>query len=326
MRRLRQTVLPRVLLALSCLVAAVACADAGDSAGDDSIRVTLLGTGAPPPDPNRMGPATLVDAGGHRMLFDVGRGTSISLQRVGMTLGSVTEVFITHMHPDHIVGLPDFWLVGHLPAAYAQRKSNLKLFGPRGTKYLADGLEAAYRNVIHDWKVPGMTAESSAFIASEFAEAGEIFRDGELVVTAFRVKHTPKIPCYGYRIDYAGKTVIISGDTSLSEELIRQAQGADLVVHEVFYADRTHHSAEFLKFLESLHTTPEQVGEVLKRSGAKAGVVTHISSNATQEILLEGIRSTYSGDAYVGYDGMTFVIDDTVRLVETATVHGHGKE
>ena len=102
-------------------------------ANEQSIRVTLLGTGAPTPLPDRFGAATLVEAGSRKLLFDAGRGATIRIRQLGIQVGDIDGVFITHFHSDHLVGLADLWLTGWL-AANGRRDHPLAMWGPRASR------------------------------------------------------------------------------------------------------------------------------------------------------------------------------------------------
>ena len=113
-------------------------------ADGDDFQVTLLGTGSPPPVMNRFGPGVLVQAGGQTLLFDCGRGVTQRLHQLGVKLGTANKLFITHLHSDHIVGIPDLWLTGWLETPFAQRKGAFQVFGPAGTRNMMENLEKAY--------------------------------------------------------------------------------------------------------------------------------------------------------------------------------------
>jgi len=199
------------------------------------FKVTLLGTGVPFPATDRFGAATLVEAGKERLLFDVGRGATIRLNQIGVPMGTLNAVFLTHFHSDHTSGIPDLWLTGWIGRYYGNRQSPFRVIGPKGTVSLMQNLERAYADDIRiryeDEKNP---MEGVAIAASEYTSDGVVYDKNGVTVTAFEVDHGALIkPAYGYRIDYEGRSVILSGDTRYSENLEKHAQGATLVVHEV---------------------------------------------------------------------------------------------
>ncbi|HTY81626.1 MAG TPA: MBL fold metallo-hydrolase, partial [Dehalococcoidales bacterium] len=174
-----------------------------------NIRVTLLGTGVPTPVMERFGPGTLVEAGGKVMVFDAGRGV---LQRLHHLRASLKEmrVFLTHLHSDHIVGLPDLWLIGWLTA---RRDTPFRIWGPRGTAKMMGHLEAAFDYDIRIRAYDDRLHPDGAAVIAQDIEEGLIYDEDGVKVTAFLVDHAPITPAFGYRVDYNGRSVTISGDT-----------------------------------------------------------------------------------------------------------------
>jgi ribonuclease Z len=184
------------------------------SEGSD-FRVTLLGTGVPIPSPNRFGPGTLIEAGQQKLLIDTGRGIAMRLFQLGIPLGKINPVFLTHFHSDHTSGFPDLWLTGWLESWFGTRCVPLRVIGPIGTINLTSNIERAYaadiKIRIEDEKLP---AEGIAIAAEEFAADGVVYESDGVRVIAFEVDHGDAIkPAYGYRIEYGGRCVVISGDT-----------------------------------------------------------------------------------------------------------------
>ena len=191
------------------------------------FKVTLLGTGTPNPRPDRFGPSTLVEAGPERLVFDCGRSCTTRLWQLKIPLGTV-KLFITHLHSDHTVGIPDLWLTGWLTQPYGTRKAPFRVWGPEGTVAMMSNLEKSYEADIHIRQPQGAAA---AIDAKDFTE-GVVYQENGVRVTAFKVAHAD-INAFGFRIDYKGHSVVLSGDTRTSENLIRHAQNVDLLIHEV---------------------------------------------------------------------------------------------
>jgi ribonuclease Z len=303
---------------MRALIVAVAFAVALGAQAQTSpdFRVTLLGTGSPAPVMNRFGPGTLVQAGGQTLLFDCGRGTTQRLMQLKVRLGEADKLFLTHLHSDHIVGIPDLWLTGWLQAAYAQRKGPFAVYGPAGTKGLMENLERAYdwdiKTRIADQKLP---PEAVAVRVDEFREGVVYERDG-VKVTAFEVDHGDLIrPAFGFRVDYGGRSVVISGDTKFNENLIKHAAGADLLIHQVAAVREELLQSPTFKVILAHHTKPDEAGVVFSRVKPKLAVYYHFvllgTPNVppvTEQEVIEMTRKTYAGPLLVGEDLMSFSI------------------
>lgn len=134
----------------------------GQALPQETLQVTLLGTGAPPPDRDQMGPAVLVEAGELKLLFDVGPGATSSIRAHGLNLGAIQTVFPTHLHVDHLVGLPDFWLTGHHRDRFGQRTEPVVVYGPVGAARMVAGLLDAYDEIARGWGLPDVALRLSA--------------------------------------------------------------------------------------------------------------------------------------------------------------------
>jgi ribonuclease Z len=281
--------------------------------GDD-FKVTLLGTGSPPPVMNRFGPGVLVQAGGQTLLIDCGRGVTQRLYQLGVKLGAANKLFITHLHSDHIVGIPDLWLTGWLETPYAQRKGAFSVFGPAGTRNMMENLEKAYewdiRTRIADQK---LSTENVAVSVTEIKEGIVYDRDG-VKVTAFEVDHGDLIkPAFGFRIDYGGRSAVVSGDTRFSENLIRNATGTDLLIHQVAAVRPELLTSPVFQVILAHHTKPEEAGVVFARTKPKLAVFYHFVLLGTPQVpamteqeVVELARKNYSGPLLVGEDLMIF--------------------
>jgi ribonuclease Z len=285
----------------------------GDTGQAQNFKVTLLGTGYPQPRMDRFGPSTLVEAGSEKFLFDCGRGAAQRLAQINVSFADVSALFLTHLHSDHTVGIPDLWLTGWVQG----RKVPFRVWGPTGTQQMMSHLERAYEFDIHirrdvDEKLP---AQGVVVLAKDI-DQGVVYQSREVKITAFIVDHGPVKPALGYRIDYAGHSVVLSGDTRFSENLIRFSEGTDVLVHEVIDADafRTQNpsfSPERVRIVVAHHTTPEQAGTVFARVKPKLAVYSHVVPGDTPS-LIPLTRKTYSGPLEVGEDLMSFEIGEKV--------------
>jgi ribonuclease Z len=286
-------------------------------AADGIFRVTLLGSGVPDPQPDRFSASTLVEAGDQKLLIDVGRGATIRLYQLRVPLSKIDVVFFTHYHSDHTVGMPDLLLTGWLPPAFAHRTQPMHVIGPVGAKALMDGLASAYGGDIkgreQEQHLPpaGVAAD-----VDEFSQDGVVYDHGGVKVTAFAVEHGIK-PAVGYRIDYDGRSVVLSGDTSFSENVIKYGAGADLVIHEVAVFNSELLKQPSFQHIQSIHVTPSQAGTVFARIHPKLAVYSHIAQLGTPAAPAPGLaeivgetRQTYQGPLAVGEDLMTFDISE----------------
>jgi len=285
----------------------------------EAIRVTLLGTGTPTPESDRAGPATVVVAGDKVLMFDAGRGTVVRLVEAGFRLSDVDALFITHLHSDHVVGLPDLLLSGRLPADYGMRRRPLTLIGPTGTARMARGLEQAFsRDVEMRSAGQQLDPEWASFAAVDFPNGGVVFDAGGVRVTAIDVEHGAEIkPNFAYRVDYEGRSVVISGDTTFDKRLIAAARGVDLLIHEVVSIPALYlEKFPGMRRVLAKHTSPEQAGHVFKEAKPRLAVYYHlalIGGTSTDDVVSE-TRRVYSGPLLVGQDLMTFEIGETISI------------
>lgn len=288
-------------------------AGANQSASPDILKVVLLGTGAGPlVDQRQYGASSLVQAGSVSLLFDCGRGATMRLTQVGVLLGSIDRLFLTHLHSDHIIQIPDLLLTG-----WFGRRVPLEVWGPDGTQHMMDHIQQAFAFDIHmrrdvDEKIPGEGIK----VTSHDIKQGVVFDEGGLKVTAFQVDHGPVKPAFGYRVDYKGHSVAFSGDTRPSENLIRYTRGVDVLVHEVFDADAFRARAiaaspESIEAVIAHHTTPEQAGKVFSQVKPRLAVYSHA---ADSEGIMTQTRRTYAGPLQGPEDMLTIEIGENIDV------------
>lgn len=294
----------------------------------DDFTVTLLGTGGPLPSPDRFGNSTLVEAGGQRLVFDMGRGVAIRLYQKQIPLGGIDAHFLTHLHSDHINGLSDLWLSGWIQTPWGGRKKSFTIYGPAGTEKMMGNLWEAFsedrRIRIEDEKIPLAGIQFDA----HDVKPGVVYEKNGVVVTAFDVDHGDHIkPAYGYKIAYKGHSVVISGDTRYHINVEKAAHGADLVVHEVaMIPEKLIAQVPVYKAIYDHHISPELAGKLFAAARPKLAVYSHLTLPGlpksgipypTPEELLAATRKTYDGRVLVGVDLMGFKIDDFgVSIIE----------
>ena len=284
-----------------------------------NFTVTLLGTSSPSPSIDRFGMSTLVEAGDTRLLFDCGRGAIQRLLQLGPDYPRVDRLFLTHLHSDHIVGIPDLWLTAWIMG----RKKAFKVWGPDGTVSMMAHLEQAYQADIHIRRdLDELLPQSGIDIVAEDITEGFEYTLGDVRVVVFDVDHRPVKPAFGYRIEYDGKVVVLSGDTRPCENLVKYAQGADLLIHEIiapqaFLKRATQMTEHHRQAVIEHHTTPRQAGEIFGRINPKLAVYSHVIGPPIpgyEAEILDGTAETYSGAVAIGYDLARIEVGDEVRI------------
>lgn len=222
----------------------------GEPATDlaDGLHVYFCGAGSPLPDPKRSGPCVALLAGDKGFIFDAGANSTRILSRMNFPYNKIEQIFITHFHSDHIDGLGELmlqtWIAG-------RRQEPIQISGPTGIESVVNGfldayqLDRAYRIAHHGPEVAnpdGFGAIPRAFAMEQYSEV--VYEVGELTITAFDVDHRPVMPAVGYRIDYKGRSVVISGDTAHDPRVISVAKGADILIHDALKPEMVHAMGE----------------------------------------------------------------------------------
>jgi ribonuclease Z len=277
------------------------------------IKVTLLGTGTPQPLMDRFGPSILVQAGSQTLLFDAGRGCLQRLRQIDVSYDKINALFLTHLHSDHIVGLPDLWLTGWL---ISERQTPLDVFGPIGTKDMVDHLQKAFAFDINIRATDDKRFRKGSKLPVVEVKQGVVYEKDGVKVIAFKVDHHPDIPAFGYRIEYDGHAVVLSGDTRYSENLIKFAKGTDLLIHEVVIAPDTLSKDDPKYPIWAHHTTPEQAARIFNEVKPKLAAYSHIVKlyGRNEKELESRTKAGYSGAIVVGEDLMSFSITDSVSV------------
>ena len=287
------------------------------------FKVTLLGTGTPIPSIDRFGPSTLIEAGDQKLLIDAGRGATIRLHQLNIPIGRLDALLLTHFHSDHISGVPDVWLTGWLESYFGSRHKPFRVIGPRGTKRLIAKLEEAYADDIRirmaDEKLP---PDGIATVVEEYERDGVVYEKDGLKVIAFEVDHGDVIkPAYGYRVEYAGRVAVISGDTRYNENVIKYGAGADLLVHEVAAARPELMTEAYIQRIIAHHVRPREAGRVFAQAKPKLAAYTHLVMLASEQVapptlddILAETRETYGGPLEIGEDLMCFDIGEIVTV------------
>lgn len=290
------------MLSLLLLVLAVDSA----SAQSPKTEVILLGTGTPYPDPNASGPATAVKVGDRVFLFDAGAGVMRKVRAAGLPISGPEAVFFTHLHSDHTLGYPDLILTSWV----MRRTKPMQVYGPHGLKRMTRHLLLAFSEDIAI-RTKGLERETPGGYRVDVHEigAGVVYdRDG-VRVTAIRVPHGSWKEAFGYRIETPDRSIVISGDTSPSEALMKAAKDVDVLIHEVYitkYATvENRPGGEFWpEYMRKFHTSEFELGALAARAKPKLLLLTHtMRFGGTDEELVSGIRKGgFEGQIIIGSD------------------------
>ncbi len=275
----------------------------------DSATVIMLGTGMPAPNAERSGPSTAVVVGKRVFLFDAGPGVMRRVSAAGLPIDGPTAVFLTHLHSDHTLGLPDLiftsWVMG--------RSTPLRIFGPQGTKAMTDHLMAAWAEDI-EIRTSGLehARPGGQRVNAREIRAGVVYDSAGVKITAIAVPHGSWKEAFAYRIDTPRKSIVISGDVRYSAELARAAAGVDVLIHEVYASARVQPEKRpggdaWPRYMTSFHASDVEVGKVAAKAKPKLLVLYHIVGPWTAEELTAGVRKG-------GYRGKVVIANDLDRF------------
>ena len=288
-------------MAMCSIYALLIAALMAAAAPAQDARVILLGTGTPNPEPEHSGPAVAVVSGDRVYIVDAGPGVVRRAAQAGIRMEQLKRVFLTHLHSDHTVGLPDLIFT----PAVTGRQDALELYGPPGLAAMTKSILKAWREDM-DIRLHGLEpAVAAAYVVHAHEEkAGEVYRDAATVVTAIAVTHGAWKHAFGYKFVTGGKTIVISGDTTFNENLMQAAKGCDILVHE-FYSQKgwEGRTPAWQRYHAAFHTSAIDVGRLAAAANAKKVVLYHeLPMGQTADEVVEEVRQHYRGDVVYGKD------------------------
>jgi ribonuclease BN (tRNA processing enzyme) len=292
----------RLTAALLALAAArVTPAQQPAARGTTGTRVVMLGTGTPNADPDRSGPAVAIVVNGQAYLVDAGPGIVRRAAAAAAAHGDsalvarrLDVVFLTHLHSDHTLGLPDLMLSPWV----LERTAPLRVFGPPGTRAMVEHLGAAYSADVDTRLNGGEPSNRTGWRAEpREVDAGEVYRDANVTVTAFRVPHGGWPVALGYRFRTADRTIVVSGDTGPSDAVVTQCGGCDVLLHEVRSDARlATRPPAWQAYHRAFHTSTAELAALATRARPKLLVLYHqLYWGATDDDLLREVRARYAG-------------------------------
>lgn len=280
---------------------------ASHNSGQSKTQIVLLGTGTPNADPDSFGPAVAIVAGDTPYVIDCGpgvvrRASAAARNGVkGLAVEKLRRLFLTHLHSDHTTGLPDFIFT----PAVLDRDAPLEIYGPPGTKRMTGLILKAYAEDVNI-RLHGLEpAKPRGYdVRAQDVKPGIVYKDANVTVKAFAVKHGSWKDAYGYRFETADRTIVISGDTAPAESIIEACNGCDVLIHEVYsttgFARRP---PEWQRYHSNFHTSSKELAEIAIKARPKLLVLYHqLLWGATKEQLLEEIRKGYQGKVVFGND------------------------
>jgi ribonuclease Z len=307
----------------------------------DGLHVYMCGTGSPMPDADRAGPCIAVLAGKQAFVFDSGSGSIRKLQRMGFPMERIEGMFLTHLHSDHIDGMGELML----QAWIAGRSEPLPIYGPPGTAQVVDGFNIAYeidkgyRTAHHGPAIANPAGFGGAALESPLPDdaiSQVAYEEEGVRITVFRVDHAPISPAFGYRVDYKGRSIAISGDTIYSPDLVRSAKGVDVLFHEAMSMEMVKalgkklgergrvNQAQIMTDIQNYHASPADAARAAKEAGAGTLVLYHLVPPVPIKLIepyfLGDAKRQFSGTLKVANDGMIVSLPANGKAVNFSSV------
>ena len=306
----------------------------------DGLHVAVCGAGSPMPDDKRGGPCTLVMAGKQMFVFDSGNTSARNINKMGFNAGLIDGIFLTHFHSDHIDGLGELLLQRWVSKPNSEP---VTVYGPEGVDTVVNGflqaysLDRGYRVAHHgDAVLPnkGFGAIPKSF-ALQDDKATVVFENADTRITAFSVSHAPIHPAVGYQIRYKDRTMVISGDTTPSATVQREAQGVDLLIHEAmstelmtFLQEGAHVAKrdkleQLMKDILNYHSTPQEAATIASKANVNFLLLNHVAPPlplpGLVDVFLKGTADIFKGKIQVAKDGDMLSLPAGQKVIQTSS-------
>lgn len=292
----------------------------------DGLHAYVCGSGSPMPDADRAGPCIGVLAGGQSFVFDTGSGSIRKLMRMGFPMEKVQAVFLTHLHSDHIDGLGELMLQAWIAGSRGQP---LPIYGPAGTDQVIAGFKQAYtidegfRVRHHGEKIAnpaGYGGAASIIALPDGTDSQVVYEKDGVRITVIRVNHAPVSPAFGYRIDYKGRSIALSGDTVYSPSFVTASKGADVMFHDAMNKDMVAamgrklaqrgraNTAQIMTDIQGYHASAEDAARAAKEAGVSTLVLYHmvppVPAKLIEPLFLGQAPKVFNGTLKLSEDGM----------------------
>lgn len=291
---------------LAGLSAAAPSAGAGPS--EQGTQIVFLGTGNPNPDPNHQGPCLAIIVHGQPYLVDCGPGLVRQASAAhakgfaALSMDKLTRAFITHLHTDHTIGLPDLMFT----PAVTGRKAGLTLVGPAGLGAMTRHIEEAWSEDLNVRLHGGEPSVPEAYkiTVHEIHQDGLVYEDQNVKVRAFTVSHGKWLHAYGYRFETPDRVIVVSGDTTYCTNLIENAKGCDVLIHEAYSAEGlSRRTPDWRAYHSEYHTSGPDVGRIANEVRPKLLLLYHeLPFGEPDGEILREVRSVYNGDVREAQD------------------------
>jgi ribonuclease Z len=301
------------IVAAQCLLVA---------ADPDTILVDLVGTGGPELTADRAGASTLIRIDGEAFLFDAGRGALQGIYRSGAPPQSVTRIFLTHLHNDHIEGLPTLWIT---PWFLLNRREHLEIWGPPRTQAMVEGMRGMFAHDVEQRSNERFHRENLDITVHEI-KVGVVYEGGSVRIIAIPAEHHEGNPAFAYRFEARGKSVLLTGDTTLTDSLRQAAAGATVIISNVAAGTMELERSGKIDAVLNKLMRPEQAAELFSLAKPSLAVYSHVvkkqlpGRGGDAAIRRRTRQAGYTGPLVMGTDGLRIRVGETTKVMPAPPV------